>query len=119
MTELMTREYAAALVDLLRTLRPSWDARATLDALGEVRDRASIETVTYRAVCVALDPAAATPRALTFPEVWQQPNPGTARAPQPPRMRPGEFRNSDPAPADRRAELIAQAKANIRREEPQ
>lgn len=32
--------------------------------------------------------------------------------------RTGE-RTSDPAPADRRAELIAQAKANIRREEPQ
>ncbi len=110
----MTREFAAALVDLLRTLRPAWDARATLDALGEVRDRASIETIAYRAICVALDPAAATPRALTFDEVWRQPHPGRAVPPQPARTRPGEFRVADPLPADEARTRIAEMRANLK-----
>lgn len=42
---------------------------------------------------------------------WRSPQPATQ---QPPPARPGEFRVTDPAPADRKAALIAEIRQTIR-----
>lgn len=115
----LTRESAAALVDLIRTIRPAWDARATLDALAEVRDKGDTAWVAYRALKVALNPAAATPRALTFAEHWTEPDTFRRTNPQPPRTRLGEFRVTDAAPASHAAARIAELRQIVRDNPPQ
>ena len=118
MTEKLTRETATALVDLIRAVRPAWDARATLDTLAEIRDKGDIAFVAYRCLKAAQDPAAATPKALTFDQYWTEPDRlRTITPPQPPRIRPGEFAR-DPAPGDRGTALLAQARQAIRDNPP-
>lgn len=98
MTGKMNRESAAALVDLVRTVRPAWDARAVLNALAEVRDKGDLAYIAYRVLKTALTDAAATPKALTFDTVWEEPD--TLRRPTltPPRYAPGEFAPDSPVP---------------------
>ena len=114
MSDQLNRETAGQLAALLRGVRPAWDLQATLNALAEIRGRGDVAYVAYRCLKAALDPANATPHALTFASTWAEPDAHRRMvAPQPPRMQPGEFRATDPAPSDRRAQLIAQARQNI------
>lgn len=114
----LTRESAAALVDLVRAIRPAWDARAILNALGEVRDKGDVAYVAYRVLKTALTVDAATPKALTFDAVWAEPD--TLRRPTltPPRLTPGEFTPDKPIPSDEAKARIAALREIVRDNPP-
>lgn len=109
----LSREAASALVDLLRVIRPAWDARAALTALGEVRDKGDVAFVAYRSLKAALDPAASTPRAITFDQYWTEPDALRTLTHQPPRMSPEEFRPRNPAPPEAAVAHIARIRETL------
>ncbi|RCK68285.1 hypothetical protein DT076_16695 [Desertihabitans brevis] len=65
MSPTYSRQHAAALAELLRLIRPSWDALATINALHDVADR-PLADVARAAILTAQDHDARTPRAITF-----------------------------------------------------
>lgn len=62
---MFTRQEAGALADLIRAIRPSWDAYATFNAIAELNGR-PLADVARATILTAQDPTCRTPKALTF-----------------------------------------------------
>lgn len=106
-----------ALVDLIRAVRPSWDARAIRNALQQVTDRGSLARIAYIALTVADSDDAHTPAAITWDEHWSRRDPGHLPAGTLP-AQPGEYRATDPATPEQAAAAIKAARAALRKDQP-
>jgi hypothetical protein len=84
MTERVNREQAATIAALVRTIRPSWDELAIINALGQVKDR-DLDEVTTAAINAAKDHTLRAPISITFDGphwprtindtgMWREPN---------------------------------------------
>lgn len=80
----VTREQAAILATLLRTIRPAWDELAIIQSIGQVRDR-DLAHVAAAAIRTATNADARTPKAIAFTDsdAWQHDRPAeTYRSPR-------------------------------------
>ena len=62
---MITKEQADVIVDLVQSVRPTWDTPGILAALLKVRDR-SLADITTAALNAAADPTMHTPKAISF-----------------------------------------------------
>lgn len=70
---MITREQAAILADLARTVRPAWDTRPIVSAVGEVMHR-DLREVAWALLTVAGNPEMRAPVSLTFEgDHWRAP----------------------------------------------
>ena len=73
---MITREQAALLAGLIRTIRPAWDELATINTLGEAKDRGDLATIAFAAIRTAQDDTCKTPKAIGFDsDHWRKPEP--------------------------------------------
>jgi hypothetical protein len=63
--KMITKEQATHIVELVQTIRPSWDEPGILAALVKVRDR-SLADITTAAINAAADPTMHTPKSISF-----------------------------------------------------
>ena len=78
---MISREQATILADLARTIRPAWDTRAIIAAIGEVMHR-DLREVAWALLTVAANPDMRQPVALTFDgNHWRAPAAATRHRP--------------------------------------
>lgn len=85
---MISREQAAHLAALARTIRPEWDQLATINTVAELKDKPLI-AVARAVITAAQNPDARTPRAI----LWQDPAPPAEITTSSPRA--GEICNRD------------------------
>lgn len=113
---MIDRETATRIATAINVIRPEWPIASIVTLIGQRHQHRIAADVAAALAWVAIDPDSRTPGRIDEAGPWWPSAVGRAQPPQPPRIRPGEFRATDPAPADRRANLIAQARANLRKD---